>query len=171
MHYKKLQGRQIHKIYPSTIRRAIRLLQFVKELQTGPGPRAVCCWPLVCNFYFLSDCCVYEVAGFLVNVLLKPLSLSSVCWVAVFSNEDVFQSMQQTSDVWELNTVQCTVIILNNSKYIICLQFVVFLTPTFKSFGTWWNDKLILWRDNMLTMVIDRQPLLMLLLLTLVGHA
>ena len=127
---------------------------------------------LVCyDFYYLSDCCVYELAGFLVNVLQKPLCLSSVWWVAVFWNEDVFQSVQQRGSVWELHTVQCTVIILNNSKYILCLKFVVFVIPTFKSFGTWWNDKLILWRDNMFTIFIDGQPLLMLLLLTLVGHA
>ena len=101
---------------------------------------------LVCyDFYYLSDCCVYELAGFLVNVLQKPLCLSSVWWVAVFWNEDVFQSVQQRGSVWELYTVQCTVIILNNSKYILCLQFVVL----------WYRLSNLLTRGRMINLYCD----------------
>ena len=114
---------------------------------------------------------VFEVADFLVNGSQKPMPLSPVGWVAVFWNELVFQMAQQRSAVSELSTVQCIVIILNNSKNIICLKFVIFLPPTFKPFDTWWNDKLVLWRNNMLTTSVVRQPLLRLLLLTMVGYA
>ena len=67
----------------------------------------------VFDFYYLCDCCVYEVASFVfcinsINVLPKPLSLNLVDWVAILLNAGVLQRMHKRSAVWELNAVRCT---------------------------------------------------------------